>query len=244
MSLLEYIILFGSAMVGGLVAFQIKTLKKKNLQLALSFGGAYILGIVVLHLLPEVYSGANHIVGFWILGGFFLQLLLEQLSRGVEHGHIHAPHTAHRKIAFQIMLGLCIHSLIEGIPLSGYDSLHNEIHGHNHGGHHLLIGIILHKMPAAFAIAMLFKISGFSKRMILASLILFSIMSPLGAYIGSIIELTMDQLKWVIALVIGNFLHIATTIIFETDESSDHKIAWQKLLTIFSGTLLALLTLV
>ena len=71
MSLWEYILLFSSVLIGGSAGFFFKKDQGHLLQLVLSFSGAYILGITVLHLMPEVYKGGNHQVGLWILGGFF-----------------------------------------------------------------------------------------------------------------------------------------------------------------------------
>ena len=82
----------------------------------------------------------------WVLVGFFIQLLLEQLSGGVEHGHIHAPHNATGKFAISVMLGLCVHAFLEGIPLTHFTEYAGSAHAHHgHEHNHLLYGIILHK---------------------------------------------------------------------------------------------------
>ena len=162
----EYLILFLSVLFGGGLAFYFKKNNKEVLQMTLSFSGAYILGISVLHLMPVAFSTGEHSTGLYLLGGFFVQLLLERLSQGVEHGHIHAPHTGKTAFAIQIMIGLCIHAFFEGLPLGGYDDLH-AAHHHDHGEHHLLFGIVLHKAPAAFALVLLFLVSGIQKNIIL-----------------------------------------------------------------------------
>ena len=63
----EYIILFLVVLLGGGIAFYFKQNNKKLLALVLSFSGAYILGISVLHLMPGVFAGGDQFVGLWIL---------------------------------------------------------------------------------------------------------------------------------------------------------------------------------
>ena len=112
---------------------------------------------------------------------------------------------------------------------------------------HLLVGIILHKAPAAFALVMLLLLSDFKNSIVLFCLIFFALMSPLGAvttgYLYNADLLHPEFLKFIIAVVIGSFLHIATTIIFEVDSSSHHKISWKKLLAITVGIGAAVLTI-
>ena len=261
MHLLDYFILFSSVLLGGGLAFYFQKNNKKLLQLVLSFSGAFILGISVLHLMPvafsfpidpntfststeqtEAISRHGNIIGLLILLGFFIQIFLEQLSRGVEHGHIHAPHHGKTAFAIQILLGLSIHAFFEGIPLSN-----DEIHAHNHHNH-LLYGIILHKAPAAFALVLLFLISGIKRSFIIIGLIVFASMSPLGAIVGEYLKesgvLTLERQNYVVAFVIGSFLHIATTILFEVESAEHHSISIRKLIAILVGIGMAVLTIV
>jgi len=249
---LDYLILFSSVLLGGGLAFYFQKNNKKLLQLVLSFSGAFIMGISVLHLMPVAFSYplnatketiASHgnTVGLLILLGFFVQIFLEQLSKGVEHGHIHAPHHGKTGFAIQILLGLSIHAFFEGVPLEN-----ESIHAHNHHDH-LLWGIVLHKAPAAFALVLLFLISDFKKPMIIVALLIFASMSPLGAFVGKELAnsgvLTMERQNLVVAFVIGSFLHIATTILFEVESAEHHSISFRKLVAILVGIGMAILTI-
>lgn len=238
----EYILLFGSVFLGGSTGFLFPKEQKGLLQIVLSFSGAYILGIAVLHLMPWAFAGGDSKSGLFVLLGFFVQLLLEQLSAGVEHGHIHAPHHLSAGFVFSVMFGLCVHAFVEGIPLSYYghmEATHVE-HGHTHN--HLLYGIILHHIPAAFALVFLLIISKLSKAWIWACLLLFCIMSPLGAWLAGLFVMPETVQVKVIAFVIGSLLHISTVILFEMDSSSHHYISWKKLLAISTGLGIAVLT--
>jgi len=125
--------------------------------------------------------------------------------------------------------------------------LENEsIHAHNHNDH-LLWGIVLHKAPAAFALVLLLIISNFKKPLIIIALLIFASMSPLGALVGKILTdqniLTIERQNYVVAFVIGSFLHIATTILFEVESAEHHSISMRKLIAILIGIGMAVLTI-
>src|SRR5437868_5811661 len=107
---LIYIILFVSILISGM-SVTIFKVKPNNLKLILSFSGAYLFALSVLHLIPDIYSTGDRSIGIYILAGFFLQILLEFFSEGIEHGHIHI-HKHEHSVSFPtgIMLGLSIHS--------------------------------------------------------------------------------------------------------------------------------------
>ncbi|MFN4256669.1 MAG: hypothetical protein ACK4Q5_16835, partial [Saprospiraceae bacterium] len=65
-------------------------------------------------------------------------------------------------------------------------------------------------------------------------------LEPLGALFASQMAFSPAASVVATALVIGLFLHIATTILFEADSNAHHQIAWEKLLAIGLGAGLAL----
>ena len=68
-------------------------------------------------------------------------------------------------------------------------------------------------------------------------LMLFGIMTPAGVVYGMLFPGTFFDYHIILAVVVGMFLHISTTIIFETSEN--HKFNLMKLIAIFIGCLLA-----
>jgi zinc transporter ZupT len=252
MNFWQYILLFAAVLAGGLLAWSFQKANMQRLKLVLSFCGAYILGIIVLHLIPEAYSvessSASHAptanIGLWVLGGFFLQLFLEQLSLGVEHGHIHDHHhTTRPMFALQVIFGLSVHAFVEGLPLGLYADFHAQQDAHAHSHNHLFYGIMFHKAPEAFALVLLLMMSRFSPKVIFAGLIFFASMSPLGALLTVWLHPDAPILKQIIAVVIGSLLHVSTTILFETDNTEEHRISNSKLIAIIIGIGLSLLTI-
>ena len=245
MTFIQYFFLFAIVLLGGAMAFRFQSDNRKILQLILSFVGAYILGIIVLHLIPDVYADDHQNIGLWVLGGFFIQLLLERLSMGVEHGHVHDHHhTSKPLFAIQVMLGLSIHAFMEGLPLSidTHFHAHTGLEGHTHN--QLFYGVMMHKAPEAFALALLLLMSHFEKKVVWLCIIIFAMMSPLGALVTQIIDFEYNTLKIIIAIVIGSLLHIATTILFEIDNTDEHSISWKKMTAILIGVGLAILTII
>ena len=257
-------LLIASVVAAGLTVVWLKPTDRNRLKLLIAFSGSYLLSITALHLLPEVFFEKNPdpnepnrgpYFGAFILVGFFLQLMLEYLSGGIEHGHAH--HHKKEAIPIGLLVGLCLHAFFEGIPLGGVDDGHaghdhSHDHGHSHGHSHshghghshgaeawqsgLLWGIVLHKFPVAIVFLSMLLNSGMGKTKALILLAVFGAMAPLGVLLGGAAFLE-DYKKEILAIVIGILLHVSTTILFESSEG--HKFNAQKMLVIAAGLALA-----
>lgn len=202
----------------------------KWMRLLLSFSGAFLLGVVFLHMLPELYEEAGVGIGFWILGGFLLQVILEFFSHGIEHGHVHVHHHSDQALPLLTLLSLCIHSFAEGMPFADPDVA---------GDPHFLAGVLLHKMPMAVALATVLTRSGVGKGSSVAMLSIFALAAPLGIFTGHLAgeALGHDFLNSMLGLAIGMLLHISTTIIFES--SPEHRFVAARFLSVLIGAALA-----
>ena len=222
-----YIALVIPVIVGFMLVQFIKP-NKKHLQLFLSFSGAYLLSVTVLHLIPEVFSGQQEYIGGFILLGIVLQTALEYLSKGAEHGHIHS-HDFEKNVPWLLLSSLCLHAFLEGMPL-GIEENTN-----------LLYAIVIHKLPITIILAIFLKNSILSKRLVLLFLFLFAVMSPLGSWVSSNLSAIHSYENQINAIIIGVFLHISTAILFES--SANHKFNLQKFITILIGFAVAFLSL-
>lgn len=209
--------------IGVVIAFLTKKQKSTNTKLLLSFSGAFLLALTLFDLLPEVYQYLEaKQTGLFIMCGILLQIILEFFSKGTEHGHVHI-HKDDNQFPWLLFISLCIHSFLEGFP----------IHQHNA----MVYGVLIHKIPiAALLTAFLLK-SSFSKIQIVSFIVVFAVMTPLGTYISNNTELITDFVSIINAIVIGIFLHISTTILFESSEG--HKFNLSKLVAICLGIVIA-----
>jgi zinc transporter ZupT len=239
MNILVFCALFFPVVLSGLSIFVFKT-GTKSLKLITAFSGAYLLAISFLEILPEIYKSSTNIstIGGFILLGFFIQLLLDFITKGVEHGHQHEGHHHGNSISpLPVIIGLFIHSFLEGMPLSdGFNipELRNT----------LLTGIIIHNIPISMVLMSLLLQSRVKSSNAVLFLLVFAFSAPLGTLtsylVGKEFFVNMDYyFSIVMALVVGIFLHISTTILFETDDN--HRFNWLKLFVIILGALSAFL---
>ncbi len=215
---------------GGLLYFVLNRSNDTLLKLSLAFSGAYLFGITITHLIPEVYSMGNKHIGVYVLAGFLFQILLEFFSEGIEHGHIHVHRNHGKTFPLTMLFSLCIHAFFEGVPMADAQQRQS-----------LMMGIALHHIPVAFALMSMLMQSGISRSISVMALLLFAAMSPAGALTGIYLDDVLME-KWfsvVMAVVIGIFLHISTTILFESD--SNHRFNLIKMATILAGIGLSLL---
>ncbi|WPR74881.1 ZIP family metal transporter [Algoriphagus sp. NG3] len=242
----KFLLLFLTAMISGSLVFFAPNFREKYFRLVLVFAGSYLFSITILHILPELFDSGfdTKQMGFYILIGFLLQQLLEFWSSGIEHGHIHAHEHQGSKAMVTVMLGLFIHAFLEGTLLSHGALMDEGEHlGHVHSSKTVLLGILFHKGPAAFALVAVLS-STLSKKTTLILLTLFALASPLGMMSSSFLYesgmLEKQGIGILYGLVAGGFLHISTTIFFES--SPHHKFQLNKLLVSFFAAGLAILS--
>ncbi|MGZ0016642.1 ZIP family metal transporter [Yeosuana sp. AK3] len=204
-----------SVLLGFLIVVVLKPAQRKNLKLLLAFSGAFLLSITVFDFLPEVYHNNDKSIGLFIMIGIMLQIVLEFFSKGAEHGHVHLNKDS-AVFPWLLFISLCIHSVLEGIPIEAH--------------HNLVYGVIVHKLPVAIILSTFFLASKLSKGKIAFFLIVFACMTPLGVILSSNFDIIKSFYYEISAIVIGIFLHISTTILFESNEN--HKFNLTKLITV------------
>lgn len=241
---LKLLVLFFTPLISGLLIYLLPKGKGTNFRLLLVFAGSYLFAITVIHILPELYQHHEEagLIGLFVLAGFFLQQLLEYFTSGVEHGHIHTSdvHThdhSHQAISALVLLfALCIHAFLEGgmlaQPLDAKAVYDVDA---------ILLGIALHRAPAAFALMTVLAHQLHSRNKALPHLIGFSFAAPAGLLLSTYLTnqeiLSTAALIYLYALVCGNFLHISTTIVFES--TPGHRFNARKMATAIVGALFA-----
>ena len=212
----NYLLPFLSIVIGACLVLWLKPTQKSRIKLLLAFSGAFLMGMTIFHLLPEVYHEALHTheensdfgdkaIGVWIVVGILLQIVLEFFSHGAEHGHFHSP-----------AKGLQTH-----FPWG------------------LFISLSIHHLPIAMVLTIFFLDSGIGLKRTLAFLFVFSLMTPLGAFLANYVPALLPYHNLMSAVVVGIFLHISSVILFETSEN--HQFNYRKLGVIIIGFAMAFL---
>lgn len=245
--IISYLILFISCLLSGSLVF-ILNKHQKLLSYIGVFGGAFLLAVCFVHLLPEALTlqGETHVcsehhshehshshsilsVGVFVLIGFILQLLLELLSNGAEHGHIHDEkhHNDSFVKALMILLGVSIHAFLEGFALV----VNGEVN------YSLLIGVVLHNIPIAMLLVNAFMLANCSKIKSFLLLSVFAIMGVVGSISSMSFEFLHDYMGYVIGFVVGILLHVSISTLFDSKES--HKYNFVRFIVVIIAFALA-----
>lgn len=219
---LNLILPFFGALAGMLIALLTRPKTPSGLKLILAFSGAFLLGITLFHLMPKVFIASNIDAGIWIMAGVLLQIILEYVSQGVEHGHSHGD-IFMNSFPFLLWLSLCIHAFIEGMPLRGDNPL--------------VWGILIHKIPIGMVLIFILWNDNTKRSYVISALLLFALMTPLGSLFAMYFDSGKAFENRITAIVIGMLLHIATTILFESNQG--HRFNLKKMLSILLAVVIA-----
>jgi zinc and cadmium transporter len=209
-----------------------------RLQLATSFVAGLMLGIALLHFLPDAAEQLHSVdrTAAWVLGGFLAMFFLQRFfhfhhhdsaegdpedcdAHEHVHDHEHHAHTLADKSAQQLSwvgtaLGLTLHSLFDGLALAA--SVAAGAQGHAKlAGLGVAMVVILHKPFDALAISTLMTASGSSRFSRHLLNWLFALVSPAGAvlfYFGAshFADSNGVLLGCALAFCTGTFLCIAS----------------------------------
>ncbi len=173
-------IIYGVIIVAGWYPFRkrIKEGHHTDFPIGETLATGVFLGAALLHMLPESSNlfeklGYTYPFAYIITGAVFLVFLwFEHLGKELYHHHS-AEHPAFAILAWAM---LSVHSIMLGaaLGLAHYNSMIIM----------LFLAIITHKWAESFAIAVQLNKSSMSTRKNILFFILFSLMTPLGIYIG------------------------------------------------------------
>ena len=227
------------------------------------FGGAFLFASCFINLVPHMFlgdepfrfvtPGVHFKIAAAVMLGFLIQLLLEQLTKGAEHGHNHCPCCEEEKEAEEhhhehhhhsghchntsvhpvtgLLIGLSIHAFLEGMPMIDLD-------GDIHQG--LFYGIVLHNIPIALVLVGLFMHNGYGFWRSLALLAIFAVMTPLGSLCNLYLMPQNEILQSLLmGVVVGILLHVSVSILFDHDHNN---FSWGKFALILVAFIAAYFT--
>ena len=215
-----YLLLILSVLSGITLGFYFGRQQKFAKRLLILSAG-FLLSMTVMEVFPVVFQTPSHNIGMWILGGVILQLILESLTKGFEHGHFHHHEEEKQIFPMALIAGMFIHAFIEGIPLSKMP----------HTVTPYLQGILVHNIPISFVMGAFLLNGSYNKKIAWTVIGLFALASPLGMLLGQYFN--PDYQIYILAIVSGIFLHISSVIIFEGNKN--HKLDLEKIALVLLG---------
>ncbi|PUB32761.1 zinc transporter ZupT [Elizabethkingia sp. YR214] len=215
-----YLLLILSVLSGITLGFYFGRQQKFAKRLLILSAG-FLLSMTVMEVFPIVFQTPSHNIGMWILGGVILQLILESLTKGFEHGHFHHHEEEKQIFPMALIAGMFIHAFIEGIPLSKMP----------HTVTPYLQGILVHNIPISFVMGAFLLNGSYNKKIAWTVIGLFALASPLGMLLGQYFN--PDYQIYILAIVSGIFLHISSVIIFEGNKN--HKLDLEKIALVLLG---------
>lgn len=236
--IIDYILIVCGIVAWGILLPKDKKMPRQVTEGLAVFGGAFLLASCFINLVPHLFTHGfttpNHHVkiGIAVMAGFLLQLLLEYVTHGVEHGHDHCTteHDHHHDSPRHyhpvagLLTGLSLHAFMEGMPLVDSDGMVHQS---------LLYGIVLHNFPIAIILVGLFLNNGFSRMKSIILLSVFAVMTPLGSLFNLYIMSGNDTAQSVImGVVIGILLHVSVSILFDEEHK---RLTWWKLALIVAA---------
>lgn len=240
MILIFNFLLFITTFLGGSVPIWSKLWDSKWMHYLLALSGSFLLSITFLHLIPESVYHLDARAGLLLLAGFFLQQVIQRLTHGLEHGHVHFNSHSETGIrVWPVFAGLLIHAFSEGIPLGMVYADENVLPT-------LFLAISVHKLPEAMLLIALIHQRLKSRRKAWVFLFFFSLVTPVASllsfYLGAYFNVVHTLLHYLIPVIAGVFIHIGTTIFFESGTRS-HEMTWRKWVAMLLGIALGILSI-
>jgi len=191
----------------------LRSAHSEPLELGEAFASGIFLGVAFFHMLPASINGFQQlwpevhypIAELICIVGFICLLFLERLSliSCNRHNHDHGS-----SIPYVLTIMLMIHELIEGTAL-GINAAFAQ-------AFMLFVAIIAHKGSASFALCVTLMRYKIPIRKILAIVLVFSLITPLGIFLGA----TLNSLTYLTsgrmleagfnAFATGSFFYMAT----------------------------------
>lgn len=180
----------------------------ERLQGWLPYSAGLLLGLGFLHLIPEAVAAARGWAGVALLLGFGLQLLLDQMTGGLEHAHPYGSLSPLEGMG--VLVGVCLHSFIEAWPLALAAAYPQTIGL-------LFLAILAHKTPMGLMLVHLLRSANWASRRIWTAISLLASMPLLGIAAATLVvqELPPAALGVLLGVSAGIFLYLAVFLLME-----------------------------
>lgn len=195
----------------------------------IAFGAGFMLAVVLVGVLPEVFHGGAVLPGVFVFAGYFAV----HLSQHVFTQHFHYGVETHRvgaQAGVSALVGLSIHSLFDGVAIAAGLLVSPEL------GVLLFLAVFLHKLPEGVTIASLVMAGGHGARRAVGAAAILGLATVLGVLLT---ERATSLAEWGLALAAGVTLYVAASDLVPEFQA---KRGWGTALPFFGGAAAFFLT--
>jgi zinc and cadmium transporter len=214
-----------STLAGGYLVLRKETWAKKHLWRFLAFGSGVLLGITVLHLLPEAWKLNPRVAGICALAAFIVFFILEEFT--VVHACTEiADKCRVHSVGYGALAALTLHSFADGLAMA-FSFLSSAALGTM-----VSTAVIAHKFSDGLTLSSLFRESGYAVTRTWVLLIILALATPAGVLfgMGSGYWITPHLLPALLGLAAGGFLYVSAADILPRLHRSRDPICWLFLL--------------
>ncbi len=232
------LLVFALAVAGGLVPPLLSRTDRIQ-HLLIAFATGVFLGVVFLHLLPEVSRMTTELedgalgaeLWLFVLGGVVGLFLVENLAfhRRAHKKHGAHDHGRHKTVEYATLFGLSVHAFTSGVGLSAAVEV-EELRSP------LLLSVVSHKAVEGFSLAAVSLLAGATRRRAVTLVALFALVTPLGAVLGSLVVGRLDGtgIAALTAVAAGTFLFVALCDLLP-EVFHHHEDTWPKIALLAAG---------
>jgi zinc transporter ZupT len=210
-----------AVILGGSVMILRKNWPTRMQETLLALGAGFILALVFLKLVPSSFTFIGESASVWILAGFATIHFFEHTVVG----HLHFGEETHHEVmvskrtGYSAFTGLTIHSFFDGLSISvGFQ--YNFLLG-------LLIflAILLHKFPEGLTIGSIMMTAGFSRRLVIYSVLGIGAATFLGACTVFLLERIGDDIVGMIfAFSAGTITYVGASDLIPEVNKTSHRL--------------------
>jgi zinc and cadmium transporter len=233
MALTALLLALGAAsgnLAGALAVVHAQRRSLAAIQMSLAFGAGFMLALVLVGVLPEVFAAPGRAAaGMVVLLGY----LLVHIAQHVITPHFHfgeETHAVPASAGYSALVGLTLHAFFDGVAIASGLLVSLPL------GVLFFLAILLHKLPEGVTAASVMLASGQSRRSALVAGLVLGIATIAGALLT---EAVAPLARYGLALAAGVTLYVAASnLVPEVQASREFRIT-----TAFLGGAAALLLL-
>jgi ZIP family zinc transporter/zinc and cadmium transporter len=205
MALTALLLALGAAsgnLVGALAVVYAQRRSLAAIQMSLAFGAGFMLALVLVGVLPEVFAAPGRAAaGMLVLAGY----LLVHIAQHVITPHFHfgeETHAVPASAGYSALIGLTLHAFFDGVAIASGLLVSLPL------GVLFFLAILLHKLPEGVTVASLMLASGQGRPQALMAGLVLGIATIAGALLT---EAVAALARYGLALAAGVTLYVAAS---------------------------------